>query len=1105
MPSGIFNIIGSNYVQSSHISNDSAWAQHSGNVITLQYTQDDFGSLTTGQTDTIVIDVSVSASGPINNISWPSWVTNNQGPSYSDTSITPTRFQHVDIIELTAKAKAGIVPNNIYSTSITNDFAYTVENVGNLNDRIYRIKILVPVEVTNIYNINSALMGTNGITVNLNSNYLRLDYDSEGQNISSGTYDIITFTGIDNIDFGTNKLFWDSNADFYNGLGYRDTLTGGGYSKDVAVEMPQALASAYIMPEEISTTLISNTFTYFITNKGIGTDRILKARISIPSGFTQIADIQSSIISDDMTYAFSPLGSNYIMLDYSGDGSFIPSRDSDTITFTAYDSITNENTYIWASEIYNFATNWQATDPAGPLRTQIVESKHPGYAAKCYIDPNQIESTVATNHVFTIYIENAGITGNDIYSAEIYIPLPEFVTNNMSIASSIISNSYISIFSNMIKLDYQNAGIPITSANYDIIELKIYDTLDYGWANVTWDIRCKFSTSFGQYIDTGSASWGRSKDVALVMPDAQASAYVEPIALTVGDTNMTLVYRIVNEGNGSNGLTEVKIYIPSSCFSIVSPGYVQSSHISNDAAWAQHVGNVITLRYAQDAKGNLATSRTDIVYINVDVTAPGATNNVELLSRVTNMQGLVYKYTAVTPGESQSVNIAAIPCATVNITGFSPSQGDASDTVTITGNGFHSSKGSGSVWFGGHQVIAYISWSSNEIKAIVPVFAVAGPVIVINDCGMSQATISNFIIWLPPPIYGGKIIGSIKPNSDVVVSIYNRDTAVILTNFNQDNACVAVPQTFTNVAIFEIDNVMPGNYDIKCSKEGYREAIYKENVSIFSNQVTDIGLIVLRNAIIDANANYVRCIFCFDDDEQSKLCMPIGGALEDFYLDINITNMTKKQKNVMNNSKNIIRPGDTNSFKVFNFELEDYTEKSVSKIKLKDECIMTLHYDENFILLKDWNEKDLAIYYWDEIAERWIKLGGTVDTGMNTVQAKIRYLHHYYAVLASPAGKKPIYNVTVVPNPFTPDADGSEFRTAAISFSLQDPQDEVIIKIYNMLSEEVKSFKIDGSNKEGIVWWDAKNENNDYVKDGSYIFQIIAGKNVYTGLILILR
>ena len=1105
VPPGIFNIIGSNYIQSSHISNDSAWARYSGNVITLQYAQDNFGSLTTGQTDTVIIDVTVSAPGPVNNILWASKVTNNQGPAYSDTSIAPGKFQDVDIIELTAQARAGIVPGNIYSTSTANDFAYTVENVGNLNDRIYRIRIMLPAEVTNIYNINSALMGTNGITVDLTGNYILVDYDSEAQNILPGDYDIITFTGMDNIDSGTNKLFWDSQADFNNGLGYRDTQTGGGYSKNVVVEMPQAIASAYIRPEEISTTLLSNTFTYFITNKGSGTDRILKARISIPSGFTQIANIQSSIISSNTLYSLSPLGSNYIMLDYSGDGSFIPSRDSDTITFTAYDNITNENTYIWTAEVYNFAPNWQTADAVSPLKTQIVESKHPGYAAKGNIEPNQIESTVATNHVFTIYIENTGLTGNDIYEAEIYIPIPEFITNNMSIASSIISNTYISILSNMIKLDYQSAGIPVAPADYDIIKLKIYDSLDYGWANVTWDIRCKFSTSSGQYIDTGSASWGRSKDVALVMPDAQASAYVEPIALTVSDTNMTLVYRVVNEGNGSNGLTEAKIYIPSSCFSIISPAYVQSSQISNDAAWARHLGNVITLRYAQDAKGNLATSRTDIVFINVDVTAAGATNNVELLSRVTNMQGPVYEYTAVTPGESQSVNIAAIPCAAVNITGFSPSQGEASDTVTITGNGFHSSKGSGSVWFGGHQVIAYISWSSNEIKAIVPVFAVAGPVIVINDCGISQATISNFIIWLPPPIYGGKIIGSIKPNLNVVVSIYNRDTAVILTNFNQNNACVAVTQAFPKPAIFEIDNVMPGNYDIKCSKEGYREAIYMENVSVFSNQVTDIGLIVLRNAIIDANANYVRCIFCFDDDEQSKLCVPIGGALEDFYLDIYIKNMTEKQKNVMNNSKNIIKPGNTNSFKVFNFELEDYTEKSVSKIKLKDECIMTLHYDENFILLKDWNEKGLAIYYWDEIVERWVKLGGTVDTGMNTVQAKIRYLHHYYAVLASPTGKKHIYNVTVVPNPFTPDADSSEFRTAAISFSLLDPQEEVIIKIYNMLSEEVKSFKIDGSNKEGIVWWDAKNENNDYVKDGSYIFQIIAGKNVYTGIMLIIR
>ena len=378
VPGPIFSIPGPN-VQSAHIINDAAWAQHSGGVITLRYDQDPAGSLVTGQTDTITIDVSVSASRITNNIPWLSRITNMQGPSYPYTTVTTGKYQNVDVVELLS-AIAGITPNNIYSTSITNDFTFTVTNTStsiNTNE-IYYLKLFMPSIITNVHNIQSSVLSTNNITVDWNSNHILLDYAANGTNIGKNLRDIITFTVIDSIDAGYTNMEWLSQVRFSNS-GYINTWAVAGYSRNVSLTMPVPDASAYILPAEIYTTAKSNSFAYVITNKGLGTDRILRARISIPTGFTQINNIQSSIISNDTAYAYT--SNNYIILDYNSDGRYISPQTCETVTFMAYDNITSENSYVWLSEVYNYAANWEATG-IYPSKTRTVNSKMPSYSAK---------------------------------------------------------------------------------------------------------------------------------------------------------------------------------------------------------------------------------------------------------------------------------------------------------------------------------------------------------------------------------------------------------------------------------------------------------------------------------------------------------------------------------------------------------------------------------------------------------------------------------------------------------------------------------------------------------------------------------------------------
>ena len=795
-------------------------------MILLQYSMDTNGPLATGMTDTVIIDVSISAPGLTNDVKWPSMVSNNGGTEYLNTAITPNRVQDVDIIEKTARANAGILPGNIYSTEITNNFDYTVENIGNLNDRIYRLKIMIPAGVTNIFGLSSILLGTNAISVDMASNFILIDYDSQATFVSSGNYDIISFSAMDNMDAGTNLLFWDSEADFFNGLGYLDTETGWLYSKYVSVLMPDPIAEGYIEPEEIFSTSESNLFTYIITNKGFGTDRILKARIFIPSGFTQVSLIQSSILSNDGVNAY--VSNNYILLDYEAEGQYIGPRNSDTITFIAHDNITSETSYVFASDVNNHADIWNSSE-VYPLKTQAVDIIIPFYAARAYIDPNQVESTVTTNHIFTLPIENISESGNDILRAEIYMPLPEFTTNGLSVSSSMISNSYITLLSNRIILDYQAAGSPVLPGSFDVILIKIYDTLSSGWASVTWDVKCEFNTSFGKYIDTG-INFGRTKDVAIVMPDAEASAYIEPTSILTSETNRTFTYRVINEGDGSNDITEAKIYVNTFLFTITGLGFVQSSHISNDAAWALHSGGVVTLQYAQDIGGSLATGVTDIVTINVSIAAPGPTNDVAWPSRVTNDSGPSYAYAAVTIDKHQDIDILAPDCPVLFVSDFYPKNGCSGDLVTIIGGGF--TEITNFVWIGGEPVNIFTRWDDSVIEAVIPADSKTGPVTVMNHCGNSYTAASNLIVpkviissFSPSQGYIGDTVtirGSgfgDTPGGGLIVTTVTQDL------FNDDFESGDFSKWFrTNNSLIETNSPLAGNYSARITNAGQLQA-----------------------------------------------------------------------------------------------------------------------------------------------------------------------------------------------------------------------------------------------------------------------------------------
>ncbi len=428
---------------------------------------------------------------------------NNRDPGIDDYST----FGNSKIINFVLPADAYIMPNNysdpenIETTTYTNIYTYKINNIGK-NRAIEQAVIKLPSVISNIVYIKSSYMATNtNIIWDSLITSITLNYYKDGNgSLSTTTNDAITMQLVDSFEFGYTNLLFESYIN--DGNGYVKTITTASQSKSVGYYMPGAEASAYIEPTKIYTSLISNIFTYIISNKGYGSDRILKARIFIPSGFTLVNNIKSSIISNDALYAIR--SGNYIILDYSGDGKYISPQTCDIVTFQAFDSITSENSFIWPSEVYNYATNWQAAD-IYPSKTQTVDTTFPDYNASAYIEPNIAYSADITND-FSYTVSNSSILSNNrVYYVKIIIP-PEVVnvTNVQSLLCStqimVLSTNIISTNTNIqtnyiyedhtthtvdlsnhyILIDYSTNSIYIGQNQKDIITFTAEDNTNYG-------------------------------------------------------------------------------------------------------------------------------------------------------------------------------------------------------------------------------------------------------------------------------------------------------------------------------------------------------------------------------------------------------------------------------------------------------------------------------------------------------------------------------------------------------------------------------------------------------------------------------------------------
>ena len=157
---------------------------------------------------------------------------------------------------------------------------------------------------------------------------------------------------------------------------------------------------------------------------------------------------------------------------------------------------------------------------------------------------------------------------------------------------------------------------------------------------------------------------------------------------------------------------------------------------------------------------------------------------------------------------------------------------------------------------------------------------------------------------------------------------------------------------------------------------------------------------------------------------------------------------------------------------------------------------------------QNWQESDLAIYYFKENTKEWIKIGGKAENGI--ISVKVNYLHTTYAIFGSkpPEFIKIFGDLKIWPNPFTPDRGGETYGNVKISWIFKSSVNQFTFKVYDLIGRVVYEYKYEnGPYYQGEIYWDGKDDsNNKYpIKSGVYIFQIEVGNEYYRGKVLILK
>ncbi|MCP4583471.1 MAG: hypothetical protein GY839_17825, partial [candidate division Zixibacteria bacterium] len=178
------------------------------------------------------------------------------------------------------------------------------------------------------------------------------------------------------------------------------------------------------------------------------------------------------------------------------------------------------------------------------------------------------------------------------------------------------------------------------------------------------------------------------------------------------------------------------------------------------------------------------------------------------------------------------------------------------------------------------------------------------------------------------------------------------------------------------------------------------------------------------------------------------------------------------------------------------------------------------HYDIQSLIEADVDfdqEDDLRIFYWDGV--NWVFLGGDANPDSNFVYIKnLNFLStappppgdplnlsEYrpdYGIFKEESGfLDPLANLSVRPNPFTPNGDGVNDQVLFDFGRALDPNEKLTIKIFDERGYQVRTIRNDFY----PIVWDGKDNHGSVLEGGLYFYQVDFMDQFHPGSLVLIR
>jgi len=1002
-----------------------------------------------------------------------------------------------------------IVNKQLNTLDKTNDISIVVVNTGESGNDITALRIYLPWPfITNNIGVLSALGGVLSRVDSDGTNFVELSYASG--KFTNYANDTIMLKVEDEYDLGeTNSHIYVKAKYTTSGNNYIVSTLATGDTNEVKFMMPYPELSEDLTPSEIYSGQTNVELNVRLINRGQKNNNILWIKLTIPDAFTNDFDAGNIIdsMATNVVYAdgiatlyytnFAPNVTNNVKIRLVNTVSNL--GESFTFSAVAYNGLYEANSY-------------------GEKTLSLVRAP----AAMIQSSYTNIPSTLITNTV-KIEIDN-GVAGN---SAVRYVKfvIPDVFTNIVNVAStygSVVTNELTNLV-----LYYPNG---LAKGKRDVVVFNLIDKYDlFKMDGIEWKVFVNNGTGYAE----ADKSFSVLKQ-NMIIPKIRVTNLNLSQWFFIGMPTNTIMLVLSNADSDRNYAYSNVIELPSALSTVI--GYSNTYN-----------GSSITF---EDSKISISypsgfnPGEVDYVYFDF-VSDMKAVTNIKMLIKSYNDSGEgpgICEGNVLFKGKDEVAQVYLSPKGQVLY-----SIDHSNDISYVIKNGMYDKgiekvridfdttklvvKGVYSTFLGRN-----LSYSTTPTNLILN-YDVSGKLSArTNDRVYISVVYNNNENWTNrmkavvkyenmEGYYDTAVPEGESVDLAILLADFGRVAGIVLPGFANPSVNVlkdgriaknkfGEPLTVSaeSNGNYLIDYVMPGVYVLQFTAKTYSTNNFMSNVVVVANTVTNVGVYKMRKDVFTPSSPDEQSTISLDDMMSEAIFKP-GSVGEYFSLDIWITNFTvvsPDMKNAANNSKYIIPPkGDADNVKVYNFEMKGVSWDEREEQPLANDAIVKLYYNPEEIKGWGWSEDKLAVFYWRPVTKEWIRIGGVVDKENKYVLFKTSYLNRYYAVMGDNASGIPgapgFVSVRAEPKVFTPTSSDRKFGNIKLTFSLENPVDKVLVKIYDLKGNLVRQFERNCEYKEGMVYWDGKDEEGYDVKTGVYVYRIIAGNNVYSGTVIIAR